>query len=686
MPGPQERRLAAILFTDIVGYSALMAAEEERGLRVRARHRELVQPEVERHLGEPIEMRGDECLAIFPSALDAVRCALAIQDSVESDPDLDLHIGIHMGDVVRLGDEISGDGVNVARRLCALTEGGGLCVSGEVRQAVRNQPGIEATSFGVRELKGVGSPVEVYALGRPGRVRPDALERRPRDRRRIALSVATAVLVVGLLAAAFWSGFGRPFAPIERVRSLAVLPLENLTGDASQEFFVDGMTEALITGLARVKALRVTSRTSVMQYKESTLSLPEIAAELGVDALIEGSVVRDGNRVRITVQLIDGRSDEHLWADQFDRELGDVLRLQSEIARSVAKQVQLEISLRGSAETRSSMQVVPAAQDAYMKGLFFANKHTPPGALRARAHFEEAMRLDPDYPLGYAGLADTLSCSPMHTWVIAAEGDHAVPMAVMELAWDLAHRAIELDSDLPEAQTALGLVRIYRSWDWEGALDAMSQALEINPSYEFALRARAFTYSLLGRHEEALRDADLALKVDPLNAQVAHMAGQVFQYSGDEERAAQLYLEATALDAANPNGRHSLGVLRCRSGAVDEGISLLRDALSASHNDPLVLGDLGYCYATTGRLDEARSLLRGLEERAEQEWVSPIARARIHVGLGESEPALDLLERAYDEHAYRIVELGVDDRWDPIRREPRFRAVARKIGLDSSAG
>jgi serine/threonine-protein kinase len=321
-----------------------------------------------------------------------------------------------------------------------------------------------------------------------------------------------------------------------------------------------------------------------------------------------------------------------------------------------------------------------------MKGLFFANKHTPPGALRARAHFEEAMRLDPDYPLGYAGLADTLSCSPMHTWVIAAEGDDAVPMAVMELAWDLAHRAIELDSDLPEAQTALGLVRVYRSWDWEGALDAMSQALEINPSYEFALRARAFTYSVLGRHEEALRDADLALKVDPLNAQVAHMAGQVFQYSGDEERAAQLYLEATALDAVNPNGRHSLGVLRCRSGAVDEGISLLRGALSASHNDPLVLGDLGYCYATTGRLDEARSLLRELEARAEQEWVSPIARARIHVGLGESEPALDLLERAYDEHAYRIVELGVDDRWDPIRREPRFRAVARKIGLDSSAG
>ena len=182
MADASDRRLAAILFTDIVGYSALMAADEGRGLRVRERHRAVVLPQVERHRGEPIELRGDECLSVFPSALDAVQCALALQEEIRSEPDLDLHLGIHVGDVVRVGDEISGDGVNVARRLCALTEGGGLCVSAEVRQAGHNQPDVEARGFGPRELKGIGRPVEVFALGKPGRVRPATLPRPGRPR------------------------------------------------------------------------------------------------------------------------------------------------------------------------------------------------------------------------------------------------------------------------------------------------------------------------------------------------------------------------------------------------------------------------------------------------------------------------------------------------------------------------
>ena len=684
MPDAGDRRLLAILFTDVVGYSALMAAEEERGLRVRARHRALVQPLVERHRGEPIEMRGDECLSVFPSALDAVRCALAIQDELEREPDFDLHLGIHLGDVVRIGDEVSGDGVNVASRLCAQSEGGGLCVSAEVRQAVRNQPEIEALALGPRELKGVGQPVEVFALGRPGRVRPTALERPPRSSRHAAAWAAAAALLLALAASAFWNARQDAPAPREPIHSIAVLPLENLTGDPSQEYFVDGMTEALITGLARIGSLRVTSRTTVLQYKGTTRPLPEIARELGVDALIEGSILRDGNRVRITAQLIDARDDEHLWAQHFDRELRDVLGLQSEVARKVARHVEARLTPRDVEKLTEPGPIVPEAHEAYLKGLYFANKHTPPAALRARTHFEEAMRLDPDSALGYAGLADTLSCSPLHTWAIAAEGEDAVPTAVMARAWDLAHRAIELDANLPEAQTALGLVRIFRGWDWDGALDALNTAVEISPSYEFARRGRAHAFAFLGRLDEAKLDIDHALQVDPLNAQVTHMAGQVYQWRGETERAVDLYKEATALDAGNPNGRQSLGLLLCRSGGVDEGIALLREARPISHDDPLVVGDLGYCYAAHGRPDEARQLLAELRLRSASEWVSPIALARIHIGLGEPREALAQLERAYELRAYRIIELGVDERWDPIRHEPRFQSLLQKVGLPDS--
>jgi len=472
----------------------------------------------------------------------------------------------------------------------------------------------------------------------------------------------------------------------DAIRSIAVLPLENLTGDPRQEYFVEGMTEALIMGLARIASFRVTSRTTMLQYTGTRQSLPEIAEQLGVDALLEGSIMLDGPRVRITVQLIDARNDEHLWAEQFDRDLSDVLNLQSEVARKVASRVEARLTTREVEILAEPESVDPNAQEAYLKGIYFANKHTPAAALRARGHFEDAMSLDPGYPLGYAGLADTLSCSPMHTWVIAGQGEDATPIAVMDLAWRLANQAIDLDADLPEAQTALGLVRLFRSWDWDGAMEALDTAIEISPSYEFARRGRANVLAYSGRIDEAKRDIDHALLVDPLNAQVTHMAGQVYEWSGDLERAADLYREATAVDSGNPNGRHALGLLQCKSGAVDEGIALLEEARRISDDDPLIVGDLGWCFATVSRTDDARALLSGLRERAGLEWVSPIALARVLIGLGEENEALAELERAYEERAYRIAALDVDDRWDPIRSTPRFQNLRRSVGLPAPNG
>jgi TolB-like protein/class 3 adenylate cyclase/Tfp pilus assembly protein PilF len=680
MPDAHDRRLAAILFTDVVGYTALMAADERRGLRVRERHRTLVLPVVERHRGEPIELRGDECLSIFPSALDAVQCALDLQGEIEGESDLDLHLGIHVGDVVRVGDEVSGDGVNVARRLCALTEGGGLCVSAEVRQAVRNQPDVAAVALGERELKGVGRPVEVYALGRPGRVRPAALPRPARARRRRVLAAAAAAFAA-LLAGAWWAARDGAPAAREAIRSIAVLPLENLTGDPAQDYFVDGMTEALIADLARIGSLRVTSRTTVKTYADTNRPMSEIAEELDVDALIEGSVFREGDRVRVTAQLIDARRDEHLWAQQFDRDLTSVLGLQREIAAGVARQVKVHMTPRVAQRFEARPHVMPEAQDAYMKGLYFAQKHTPPAALRARDHFEDSIRIGPDYPLGYAGLADMLSCSPMHTWVIAAEGQDIYPKAVMDRAEKLAVRAIELDADLAEARTALGLVYVFREWNWDAALAELDRAVEINPSYEFARRARSLTLSELGRLEEAQRDIDVALRVDPLNAMVAHTAGDIYRWRGDSERALELYREAMELDVGNPLGAQSLGMWHCRAGEAEKGLRLLREAEAISLRDPLVVGDIGYCLAISGRPDEARALLAELQVRSTGEWVSPVGLARIHVGLGDREAALSALERAHEKRAYRLVELTLDDRWDPIREEPRFREIVRKVGI-----
>ena len=319
-----------------------------------------------------------------------------------------------------------------------------------------------------------------------------------------------------------------------------------------------------------------------------------------------------------------------------------------------------------------------------MKGLYFAHKQTPPAALRARNHFEDSMRIDLDYPLGYAGLADLLSCSPMHTWVVAAEGEGIVPTAVMDLAEDLASRAIELDADLLEAQVALGLVQVFRERNWDQAMASLDSAVELNPSYEFARRARGLTLASLGRLDEAQRDIDVALEVDPLNAMVVHTAGDIHRWRGETERAVALYREAIELDVGNPLGRQSLGMWQCRTGQTEEGLAHLRGAQVISQGDPLVVGDIGYCLAISGRSDEARALLNELELRSATEWVSPVGLARIHVALGDRAGALTQLERAYEERAYRLVTLGLDDRWDPIRDDPRFREIVRRVGVSET--
>jgi class 3 adenylate cyclase/TolB-like protein len=303
-----ERRLAAIMFTDIVGYTALMAESEERGRRVRGRHVAAVRPLVERYHGEWIEQTGDESLSTFGSAVDAVNCALATQAALRDDPELRVRIGVHQGDVAFEDGRVLGDGVNVAARIRPLAEPGGVAISDEVQHAVQNRENVATRSLGQHELKNVRRPIEVFAVfGTAEPPRPVSRPAPEPTRRRLPLAWAVAALVVLAIGAGWW--LYRSATIAGPIRSIAVLPLENLSGDPEQEYFADGMTEALIQDLAKIGSLRVTSRTSVMQYKRARKPLPQIARDLGVDGVLEGSVMRDDDRVRITVQLIEATSD-----------------------------------------------------------------------------------------------------------------------------------------------------------------------------------------------------------------------------------------------------------------------------------------------------------------------------------------------------------------------------------------
>ena len=403
-----ERRLVAIMFTDVLGYTAMMGTSEESGLAAIGRHRALVQPLIERYHGDLIEAAGDETLSVFSNALDAVNCALAIRGELASEPELRLHIGIHLGDVLLRDGEISGDGVNVASRICALSDGSSVYVSDEICQAVANQPNVEASALGEQSFKNVQRAVAVHAL--TGEARPPA-PRVARDaprstRARIATVAIVAVLALAALA---WWRMDQSVASPGRIASVAVLPLHHMSGISDDEYFTEGMHDALISELGKLAALRVISRTTMLRYQGTDKSVPEIARELDVDAVVEGSVLRIGEQVRITAQLIRASNDEHMWADSYERSMRDVLGLQRDVAIAIASRIEGELTPREVAGLRDPRPVDPDAYEAYLKGRHLTRLATPDSRKKGAAYFERAIALDPTYAPAYAGLADAVT-------------------------------------------------------------------------------------------------------------------------------------------------------------------------------------------------------------------------------------------------------------------------------------
>ena len=403
-----ERRLVALMFTDVVDSSRVMGASEQTGIRVRQRHFERVREQVRLYGGESIDATGDETLSWFASAVAAVNCALSLTARLEDDPELKVRIGLHIGDVVFEGERVHGEGVNVGARILSLARPGGIAASGEVFDAVHNQPNIEGSALGERELKGIDHRVRVYEIsGTPAPLDETPVLRAPpvaRATRAGRLRAAgIAVVLLGAAWLAVWA-FLRPGPELE-IRSLAVLPLANLSGDPDQGYFADGMTDALIGELARIDTLRVLSRTSAMQQRDREKTLPELAEELDIDAVIEGSVLRSGNRVRISVQLVDAREDRNLWSQTYEREISDILKLQGEVADAIIAEIARELQAQRTRFVRP-MGVNAVAYDSTLKGRHYMLSLTPEDHALSVRYFELAIAADPEYAPAYAGLAD----------------------------------------------------------------------------------------------------------------------------------------------------------------------------------------------------------------------------------------------------------------------------------------
>jgi len=644
----RPRRLSAIMFTDLVGFTKLAQAKEDRALLLLEEHRRLLRPVFTGYGGREVKTMGDGFLVEFVSALDAVRSAVAMQQvlhdrNLTAAPEdaIHLRIGLHVGDVVHSGDDVYGDAVNVASRIEPLAEPGGVCLSDRVFHDVHNKIDCPMVSLGKRDLKNVEEPMEVYRLLLP------------------------------------WTKDSPQSALLLEKRRIVVLPLVNMGGDPADEYFADGLTEELISAFSAIRGLKVISRTSAMRYKETQKGIPEIARELGVGTVVEGSVRKAGDKVRISVQLIDAKADEHLWAQQYDRELKDVLAIQTDIALHAAESLQVSLFPPEAGPTPAIHPVDPDVHALYLKGRFSANKRTEEGLHRGIAYFQQALERDPGYALAYAGLAE--SYLPLSVYCYLA------PKDAMPKAKAAAEKALEVEPTQIEARTALVLVRFSYDRDPQDALREAHAILDVNPNYPRARQTLSECLVSLGRFAEARAELRQALDLDPLSMPINTGVGLALYYGRQYDAAIRECTTALEIDPTFFPAHMYKGMAYARRGSFPEAISELEEARALSHGSGYVLGVLGEAYGLARRRGEAEVVLRELEEMGARRYVSQVLVAGIWVTLDEPDRAWECLDRAMEDRCPQLRFLPCNPVFDGLRTEPRFQKLVDRLGLGERA-
>jgi TolB-like protein/DNA-binding winged helix-turn-helix (wHTH) protein len=533
---------------------------------------------------------------------------------------------------------------------------------------VRREDAVNGAPAAAREAS-TGAAVLAEPAG--GEVVPKP-ERHRRSAWRLASIIGGSALTLASLLLLVWSlQFRGRAAPT--IRSLAVLPLESLSGDTSQEYFADGMTDELIATLGQISALRVISRTSVMPYKRVRKPLPQIARELNVDAVVEGTIMRSGGQVRITAQLIDAHADKHLWSETYQGDLRDILTLQTRVARAIANQIQVNVNMREQATLKHVQAVDPQAYEAYLKGRYFWNKRTADGLKTARNYFDQAVAKDPSYAQAYSGLADTYAL--LGDWQYAA----MAPEEALPKAKAAAIKALELDSTLGEAHISLAFCLEGFDWDVEAAEREFLRGLELSPGYATAHHWYAWHLSLLRRDGEAIVEMRKAESMDPLSLIINADLAELLLIAHFDDESVQQSRKTIEMDPHFALAHNQLGQAYLQERMLDEAIAELREAIQLSGGSPMYSANLARAYAASGRTQEAAHLLDDLKKRARPGYSNASEIAMIYASLGDNDQAMTWLQKGYDERFNPGVLLRPG--FDPLRSDPRFERLTRRVGL-----
>lgn len=649
-----SRQLAAIMFTDIVGYTALMGSDEQKAFDILHKSRQMQQPIVEGHGGKWIKEMGDGVLACFGTATNAVQSAILIQEQCNAIPDLQLRIGIHLGDVVFDNNDVFGDGVNIAARLLAKSDPGTIFISGSVYDNVSNKKGISTSFHSEETLKNVKVPIKIYQV----KGNSDHTEGESGEDREHAVTI---------------------FETIGKTpeKSVAVLPFVNMSNDTEQEYFSDGITEEILNSLAHVKDLRVAGRTSSFFFKGKNMDLRKIGRELNVVTVLEGSVRKAGNNLRITAQLINVEDGFHIWSERFDRAMDDIFAIQDEIALAITEKLKVTLLDKEKTYILSRPTSHTEAYDLYLKGRFYLNRRGP-GIKQALEYFDQAVKLDPEFVYPYTGIADAFS-------VLALYG-HLPPRIAMPKARENAERALQLDPQSVEALTALAFISTFYDWNWEEARKRFESIFAIRSNYA----PSHYWYSHFLAHVERKFDQaiietqKMALLLEPMVSISHHFIAICCIAGGKYDDALKAAILSVELDSNSFPAHRGLAITLACMERFDEAVHAMENAINVSGRHPLALGELGWIYYRSGNLEPIKKIQEELTERSKTEFIAGVVLAGQAYFLKQYELAADYLRLAIEQRDPSLAYVNGYILCAWIREDKRFDFVLKKMNFTGS--
>jgi TolB-like protein/DNA-binding winged helix-turn-helix (wHTH) protein/Tfp pilus assembly protein PilF len=491
----------------------------------------------------------------------------------------------------------------------------------------------------------------------------------------LAVAVLAGSALISGITVHYVRGVNASKGKANRSSSLVVLPLENLSGDKEQDYFADGMTDDLIANLAKIHSLRVISRSTAMAYKGTHKPLPQIANELNVDAVVEGTVMRVGNRVRITAELVQVSTDQHLWADTYESPIGDVLALQNRVSSAIVDEIRINLTKEDKERLAQKPSVSPEAYEDYLKGRYYWNKRSGDGFEKAIGYFEEATRRDPQYALAYAGLADCYGIigATIYGRLPAAEASPKAKAAAI--------RALEIDPSLAAAETSLATAKFNYDWDWAGAAEGFKKAIQLDPSYSTAYQRYSLYLSAMGKFDDSFEEIKKARELEPLSISINTALGWRLYLAREYDRAIAQLRDTLEMDPASEWAHLNLGQAYEQKGQFGLAIEELQKAVELAHSSPLTISALAHAEALSGNHAMANKLLSQLEELSKKQYVSPYYVAIVYLGLGKNELAMNWLEKAYADRSNGLVFLKVEPELDPLRTNPRFITLQARLSF-----